>query len=355
MESTLNKSDIKELTKDELIEWFAERGMPSYRAGQVHKWLYLRQADSFEEMTDLGKALRQLLTENFGIHRLEVAQVQTSTDGTRKFLFKLADGHHIESVLIPSEDRRTLCISSQVGCRQACRFCLTAKGGFTRDLTAGEIIAQVRDINHLVGPEDAITNIVFMGMGEPLDNYDNVLRALAVITDGDFGLKISGRKVTVSTSGLVPVLERLGSEARANLAISLNATDDKTRDMLMPVNRRHPLAELLAACKAYPLAPREKITFEYILIGGVNDSDEDAQRLIKLLRPIKSKVNLIPFNEHEGCDFKRPSDERVNRFLSILLDSGFTAIVRKSMGRDISAACGQLSANQKKIAPTIAS
>lgn len=343
----MNTIDIKEYTTEQLIAWFKERGIQSFRAGQVHKWVYLRQADSFEEMTDLGKELRTLLSEHFTIDRLTVEKVQSSSDGTRKFLFGLKDGQFIESVLIPSEERRTLCISSQVGCAQDCSFCLTAKGGFTRNLTSGEIIAQVRDINHIVSPSNAVTNIVFMGMGEPLANYENVVRALAVITDGDFGLKISARKVTVSTAGLVPLLERFGTEARANLAISLNATDNETRSMLMPINRKYPIEMLLETCRNYPLAPRDKITFEYILIRDVNDSDADAKRLVKLLRPIPSKVNLIPFNEHEGSDFKSPTGERVNRFLSILHESGFTAIIRKSKGQDISAACGQLSANHK--------
>ncbi len=346
----MEKIDIKELTKAELVSWLEDHGLKKYRADQIHKWVYTHQSDDFEEMTDLGKKHRKLLSDHFTVGRLEQVAVETSTDGTRKFLFRLSDDQHIESVLIPGEERMTLCISSQSGCAQACEFCLTAKGGFKRNLTAGEIIGQVRDLKKLLEDTNTpLTNIVFMGMGEPLANYKNVVNALAVINDGDFGLKISARRVTVSTAGLVPKMEALGRDTRANLAVSLNATDNETRTRLMPVNRKYPMEMLLEACRTYPLAPRDKITFEYILISGINDSDEDARRLVKLLAPIASKVNLIPFNEHAESEFKCPSNNRVHRFLQILHDNGYTAIIRKSMGQDISAACGQLSANKGKL------
>lgn len=375
--------DIKELTRADLARWFEERNMRSFRAGQIFKWIYLRQAESFDEMTDLAKDVRALLKEHFYIPRLEIESTELSVDGTEKLLFKLVDGNYIEAVIIPQKDHFTLCISSQVGCTQGCRFCLTAKGGFVRNLTAAEILSQVRDARqHLLmrdrskyplveiedddsdvddissehdsgcesdrnensAPAGNIANIVFMGMGEPLANYDTVIKALETLTDTDFGLKFSPRRVTISTCGLVPEIRRLCMDTDANLAISLNATDDATRSMLMPINRKYPIKELLETCRSYKLKTRDKITFEYILIKGVNDSDADAKRLVKMLAPIKSKVNIIPFNPHAKSEFKRPSDAEVSHFVQILLDRQVTAIVRKSRGVDISAACGQLKA-----------
>lgn len=351
----MKKRDIKDFSRSELEAWLTDHRIAPYRAGQIFKWIYIRQADSFEEMTDLGKELRALLEENYTIPRLEKANVEISSDGTRKYLFRLADGEYTESVLIPGKDRKTLCISSQVGCAQGCRFCLTAKGGFKRNLTAGEITAQVRDILMDIPKEEgaaetekSFQNIVFMGMGEPLANLSQVLTALSVITDGDFGLRFSSRRVTVSTCGLVGRLAELGEKSQVNLAVSLNATDNATRSDLMPVNRTYPIESLLSALASYPLTQREKITIEYILMKGVNDSDADAARLIKMLRPLQVKINLLPFNEHAESDFKRPDEERVSHFLELLHDAGYTAIVRKSMGQDISAACGQLRANQIK-------
>ncbi len=339
--------DIKNYSRADLEKWFTDQGMRSFRAGQIFKWTYLRQADSFEEMTDLAKNLRQRLETQFTIPRLDIERTEVSADGTEKLLFRLTDGKYIEAVLIPQKDHYTLCISSQAGCRQACRFCLTAKGGFQRNLTCAEIVSQVRDARQYLKKkhEDIpLSNIVFMGMGEPLDNYDAVIKALSIITDSDYGLKFSPRRVTVSTCGLVPEILRLGRDTEANLAVSLNATEDATRTELMPVNRRYPMAELLAACRNYHMKPRNKITFEYILIKGINDTDEDAHRLVRLLAPIKAKVNLIPFNPHEKSRFQRPTPGDVSRFMQILLDRQVTAIVRKSKGDDISAACGQLKA-----------
>jgi len=247
-------------------------------------------------------------------------------------------------VLIPERDHYTLCVSSQVGCAQGCLFCLTAAGGFERNLTRGEIIAQVRDIKNELEDPRRLTNIVFMGMGEPLANYKNLVSAIGVITDTDAGLRLASRRVTVSTAGLVSRLSDLGRDTRVNLAVSLNATDNDTRDRLMPLNRTYPLEKLLEACRQYPPAPGRRITFEYILIRGVNDSESDARRLAKLLQPIRCKINLIPYNPHKGCDFDRPPEAVIQAFYNILFAKNYTVIVRRSKGQDISAACGQLKA-----------
>jgi 23S rRNA (adenine2503-C2)-methyltransferase len=342
MQKTL-KPDIKNLTKEQLIQWLQDHKIDSYRASQILKWIYHKQADDFEDMTDLNKSMRALLSDHFTINRLERLDTQTSRDGTQKYLFKLVDGCLIESVLIPERDHYTLCISSQVGCAQNCRFCLTAKQGFARNLTPGEIIAQVRDVAKEVEGPKPMSNIVLMGMGEPLANYRNVIHAIHIITDNDEGLRVSNRKVTLSTAGLIPKLLDLGKDTKINLAVSLNATDNETRNRLMPINRKYPIEDLIAACKDYPLPPTRRITFEYILIKDVNDSEKDAERLSRLLRPLKAKVNLIPFNEFEGGGYSRSDDRTVDRFQEILLKHHYTVVIRQSKGRDISAACGQLS------------
>lgn len=341
----MNKPDIKELTMDQIIAWLAEQAIEPFRASQILKWIYLRQADTFDVMTDLGKNIRSMLPNHFSINRLEKKCIETSRDGTRKYLFKLTDGKHIESVLIPEKNHYTLCISCQVGCAQGCMFCLTAKGGFARNLTKGEIVSQVRDVLRDMDDSKPLTNIVLMGMGEPLANYKNVISAIETITESNYGLKFSSRRVTVSTAGLADKLDDLGKDTKANLAISLNATDNRTRDMLMPINRKYPIEKLLDACKRYDLQPGRRITFEYILIKGINDSIKDANRLVKLLGPIKSKINLIPLNEHKGSDFLRPEEQAIYQFQEILLRNNYTAIIRQSKGQDISAACGQLRAN----------
>jgi 23S rRNA (adenine2503-C2)-methyltransferase len=344
MTAESSKIDIKDLSRQQLIDWLAAGGRRAFRADQILRWVYLRQTDRFDQMTNLGKTLRDEMQAAFDNPRLEMVHEVESTDGSRKRLLRLGDGQHIETVLIPEKDHFTLCISSQVGCHQGCRFCMTARGGLVRNLSAGEIISQVRDVQQQVHAQDGmvLTNIVFMGMGEPLANYANLVQALSVITDGDWGLKFSARRVTVSTAGLVPKLADLGRDTRVNLAVSLNATDDDTRTRLMPINRRYPIAELMAACRRYPLPPRRKITFEYILMRGINDSMADARRLVKLLRPIRAKINLIPFNEHPGSAFSRPGPDRIRDFQECLADHHFTAIVRHSKGQDIGAACGQL-------------
>lgn len=344
------KINIKSLTHDELEKQLVHQGFKKFRADQILRWIYEHHARSFDEMTNIGKLERELLASSFYIPIPKIIRTETSLDGTKKFLFELADAHTVESVLIPDETRQTLCISSQVGCRQACRFCLTGSQGFTRDLAAYEIVDQVLEISHILREEGmrGITNIVLMGMGEPLANFDEVLKALKLITSAS-GLGFSPRRVTVSTDGLIPEIEKLGrTGVKVNLAVSLNATTDEVRNRIMPVNKRFPIKELLAACKRFPLEPRRRITFEYVMLRGVNDSVEDAQRLSKLLRGLKCKVNLIPFNPFPGSEFKRPGDAAVRRFQKVLLDAHFTAPVRESRGRDISAACGQL--REKEVA-----
>ena len=342
------KTDIINLSLEGLADWLAGHRQKPFHAKQIFKWIYQKQADGFEKMTDLGKELRTLLSNQFFIGRLEKCKIDESVDGSKKYLFRLEDKEHIETVLIPEEGHYTLCISSQVGCAQGCRFCMTAKAGFVRNLSRAEIISQIRDVETDLPDKMLLTNIVIMGMGEPLANYDNVHSALETIIDGDFGMKYSSRRVTLSTVGLVPGLKKMGKESPINLAVSLNAADNKTREMLMPVNRKYPIEKLLEACRNYPLKSRRRITFEYILIRGVNDSPRDAERLAGLLKSVKAKVNLIPFNEHEGCDFKRPETSAILKFQDILIKRNFTTMIRHSKGRDISAACGQLRANYQK-------
>ena len=344
MASINKKANLLEITRDLLVDWLTDRKIAAYRADQIQKWIYLKQVDNFDLMTDLSKDIRSLLSKHFFVGRLESELIESSRDGSFKYLFKLDDGKRIESVLIPEKDHYTLCVSSQVGCAQGCRFCLTATGGFERNLTRGEIIAQARDIKNALGDEKRLTNIVFMGMGEPLANYKNLVSAIGILTDNDAGLRFASRRITVSTAGLVPKISALGNDTRVNLAVSLNATDNKTRDSLMPINRKYPLEKLLEACRQYRTAPGRRITFEYILIKGVNDSEADARRLANMLRSIRCKINLIPFNTHEGCGFERPSEATINRFQDILIGKNYTVMVRMSKGQDISAACGQLRA-----------
>ena len=337
-----SKTDIKNLTREDLARWFEDHGMRSFRATQVFKWLYLQQVDSFEQMTDLGRKTRELLSQNFLSERLSLNRVASSKDGSEKYLFEIGDGNLIESVLIPEKDHYTLCISCQVGCSQGCRFCLTAQSGLIRNLTPAEIISQVRDISHLTAGSRNLTNIVFMGMGEPLANYRNVIHALKVITDSDVGLKLSSRRITLSTAGLVSRMADLGKDTQINLAVSLNATDNDTRSRLMPINRKYPIEKLMEACTSYPLKNRKKITIEYILMKGINDTPEEAQRLARLLRPIKAKINLIPYNTYKGSHFECPDEPVISRFQDILIAGHYTVMIRRSKGQDISAACGQL-------------
>jgi 23S rRNA (adenine2503-C2)-methyltransferase len=334
--------DIKRLAPEVLAALLAEEGLRPFRTGQILRWVYQRQADSFDVMTDLSKSIRQRLGQRFAIPRLETVRVDTSADGSRKFLFRLSDGEHVESVLIPERGHSTLCVSSQVGCAQGCRFCLTAKGGLIRNLDRGEIIDQVRDVQRAAGAH--LTNIVLMGMGEPLANYRQVVSALRTLVDNETGFGFASRRITLSTAGLVPQLKRLGRDIPVNLAVSLNAVDNETRSLLMPINRRYPLEALIDACRRYPLRSGRRITFEYILIAGLNDRPLHAGRLARLLRGLRAKINLIPFNPHDASDFKPPEEPVIEAFQQRLMRHHYTTIVRRSKGSDISAACGQLRA-----------
>lgn len=334
----LSRIDLKDLSPTELESFLAGFGQARFRVGQLLRWIYQRGVVDFNAMSDLGKELREELSRRAVISDWSPEAVEESRDGTRKYLFRLSDGQTVETVRIPMEEgRTTLCISTQVGCAMQCAFCLTGTFGLVRNLSPGEIVNQVCAASR----DGAVGNIVLMGMGEPLHNLDNVVKALQILY-ADEGFGFGPRKVTLSTSGLVPEMQELGRRIRVNLAVSLNATTDAVRDQLMPVNRRYPLATLLAACRDYPLQPRQRITFEYILIGGVNDSIDDARRLVRLLHGIKAKVNLIPFNEHEGSALRAPTTAALEAFQSYLLDRGIVAIRRASKGQDISAACGQL-------------
>ncbi len=333
--------ELKGLDAPETEAWCAMQDLPAYRGRQIRQWLFKKLARSFEEMTSLPASLRLDLGEKALVDRLEPEEARTSADGTEKYLFRLDDGPLIESVLIPERDHLTLCISSQAGCAMGCRFCVTGARGLKRNLTAAEIVDQVVQVRRRMAEPDRLTNIVFMGMGEPLANYQAVVRAVHNLTADD-GLNFSHRRVTLSTCGLVPMIRRLGREARVNLAVSLNAADDETRSLLMPVNRTHPLSELMAACRDFPLPHRRMITFEYILMDGVNDAPEDARNLARLLRGLRGKINLIPLNPHRALDLNPSPPERIREFQEILAAGRYTAIVRKSKGRDISAACGQL-------------
>lgn len=334
---------IKNYTLKELEAWVESIGERRFRARQLFCHIYARRVRSWEECSDLSKMFRVQMEYGTHLDAIRLMEVRESGDGTRKYLWELPDGLTVESVLIPDAPRCTLCISSQVGCALGCKFCLTGAMGFKRDLTVAEIVDQVCQTMHHLDSGSRITNLVFMGMGEPLANYDAVVRSIQVLSDPE-GMAFSHRKITLSTAGLVPQLARLGKESPVNLAISLHAPNDELRSTLMPVNRRHPLAELMAACRKYPLAPRKRITFEYILLEGVNDEPEQARDVAGLLRGVKAKVNLIPFNPYPGSPFKQPSERRVSAFQEALLRAQLTVMVRQSRGADISAACGQLAA-----------
>ena len=336
------KPNIKDLSFKELIDFLLERKHPAYRARQVWQWLFQKRAISFDQMTNLALALRDELAQYFSIGRLQTLRKVEARDGTVKFLFGLNDGESIESVLIPETHRLTLCISTQAGCGLGCAFCATAVLGLKRNLSAAEIVEQVTEAARALSAEQRITHIVLMGMGEPLANYAQVVRALEILTDGDWGLGISPRRVTLSTVGLVPQIQKLMEETRVNLAISLHAPNDELRGQLMPINRKYPLKQVLDCCRALPLPRRKRITFEYVLLRGVNDSETDARQLATLLRGIPSKVNVIPFNPHPGSKYTRPADWETARFQMALCDAGVQVNVRRPRGDDIQAACGQL-------------
>jgi len=332
--------NLRSLRLSDIREWTERRGFETYRASQLAGWLYNRPPTELEDMTNLPAAFRAALAEDFDCSLPQLAHVSVSSDTTRKLLVGLHDGKVVESVLIPREERLTLCISSQVGCALDCQFCATARLGLLRNLEPAEIVAQVLHARVLATPEP-LTNYVFMGMGEPLANYDRLLRAIEIMT-ARWGLGISPRRITVSTAGLVPQLERLAADTAVNIAVSLTAARDELRDELMPINRRYPLERLMGACRRLNLPRRKRVTLEYVMLRDVNDSQRDAQDLVRLVHGIPVKVNLIPFNPFPGSRYERPTDESVDAFQRRLLASGVHATVRKSRGRDIEAACGQL-------------
>jgi 23S rRNA (adenine2503-C2)-methyltransferase len=342
--------DFSGLERHELEEALAELGLPRFRGRQIFQWIHQRGVTDFAQMTNLPQDLRAILAARATISEPALDTTQVSNDGTTKFLLRLADGRRIEAVYIPDTPAQTFCISSQVGCAMACGFCLTGKMGLLRHLSAAEMAGQVRVLARETGLTADAFNIVLMGMGEPLHNYDATMKALRILAD-DQGLAVPPRRVTLSTVGVLPGLQRLaGEEIMPNLAISLHATTDEQRDALVPVNRKYKLEDLMDVCRTFPLRRRSRITFEYVLLDQVNDTPDDARRLARLLDGIQGKVNLLPLNEADGIPFRRPSDERVNAFAKILADRGVTVSVRKSRGRDIRAACGQLLVETPKTA-----
>lgn len=347
--------DCKNLDQTGLVEFAESLDQPAFRGKQIMAWLYRPGIEKFSQMTDLAKSFRTLLSEHAVISKFASPALERSQDGSIKFGFLLSDGSIIESVLIPEVDRNTLCISSQVGCSMDCSFCHTGTMGFKRNLAPSEMVNQVCSIrdflsqepqDRLIGPRD-ITNLVFMGMGEPLNNLDNLLVALSILTDQK-GLDLAARRITVSTCGIVPKMRLLGEKSSVNLAISLHAVDDETRSMLMPVNRRYPIDQLLQACRDYPMKKRRRIMFEYMLIDGVNDTLNEARKLARILRGIPCKINLLSFNESDKKPFRSSSKERMLSFQNILREANYSVFIRSSRGADISAACGQLASELNK-------
>jgi 23S rRNA (adenine2503-C2)-methyltransferase len=336
------RPDLADLERAALEAALEATGHKPFHARQIFRWIYKHGMTDIDAMTDLSRDLRATLSRDFTLTTPALAHREKSVDGTEKVLLRLADGKHIESVFIPDTPAMTFCISTQVGCAMACAFCLTGKMGLVRNLTAGEIAGQVRVLANALDMRDKKFNIVLMGMGEPLHNYDETMRALRILADEN-GFDMSARRITLSTVGLLPALARLAKEeVMPNLAISLHAPTDLQRGELVPINKKYGVAEIINACRQFPLNRRSRITFEYVLLAGVNDSPHDAKRLAKLVAGVKSKVNLIPLNAAVGIPFERPSDEAIDRFAKIVADHGVTVSVRKSRGRDIRAACGQL-------------
>ncbi|MBL8922379.1 MAG: 23S rRNA (adenine(2503)-C(2))-methyltransferase RlmN [Myxococcaceae bacterium] len=339
--------DVASLSLEALEAFVQTLGEKPFRARQLYRWIHQRGATSFDEMTDLSKALRARLAETAVLRTVTKDLEQRSVDGTIKYRWKTHDGRLIESVYMPSPERRTLCVSTQVGCAMGCRFCATATLGLLRHLAPSEIVAQVHAVNREVRKSEGLetlrplTNLVFMGMGEPLHNFENVKTALELLESED-GPNFSARHITVSTVGLVPMIERFATETDVKLAISLNASSDEIRDQIMPVNKRWKIADLMEAVKRFPVKQGRRVTFEYVLMSGVNDTDEDARRLATLLEGVPAKVNLIQYNENPGLGFNTTADNRAERFRQILEASNVVALIRANRGRDIAAACGQL-------------
>jgi 23S rRNA (adenine2503-C2)-methyltransferase len=338
--------NLLDLDREGLEQLVLALGEPKFRAHQLMKWIHHRHETDFAAMSDLGKGFRARLSAIAEVRPPEVLFEGTSLDGTRKWLLGMDAGNAVETVFIPDRGRGTLCVSSQVGCGLNCRFCATARQGFNRNLSTAEIVGQVflaaRALGNVPHRERRITNVVLMGMGEPLLNFDNVVRAMNVMRD-DLGYGLANKRVTLSTAGVVPMIDRLAEACDVSLAVSLHAPDDELRSRLVPLNRKYPIEELLAACARYARArPRSAVTFEYTLIRGVNDAPDQARALVKLMRRLPSKVNLIPFNPFPGTEFERPDEATIRAFQKILLDAGVLATVRRTRGDDIDAACGQL-------------
>jgi 23S rRNA (adenine2503-C2)-methyltransferase len=348
------KTDVAGLSLAELTGFLVDAGEKPYRSVQLYRWIHQRGAVSFDELSDLPKSLREQLGQIATIVTVELDLAQVSADGTIKYRWRTGDGKLVESVYMPSPDRRTLCISTQAGCAMGCRFCATGTLGLARHLSASEIVGQVHAVNRdLVQREGhrtrrPLTNLVFMGMGEPLHNFEHVRRALELLQSED-GPGFSHRHITVSTVGLVPMIERFAQETSVKLAISLNASNDVVRDRIMPVNRKWNIEELLDAVRRFPAKQGRRITFEYVLLDGLNDSDDDARRLARLLQGLRAKVNLIPYNENPGLSFRASSPERAERFRELLAAARIDAFVRANRGRDIAAACGQLANVEKQL------
>ncbi|ALG70192.1 50S rRNA methyltransferase [Azospirillum thiophilum] len=342
------RKNLVGLSREELEAEMLSIGLEKFRARQLWHWIYHRGSTDFAEMTTLAKPVREKLAESHVVARPTVVTDLKSADGTRKWLLRMPDGQDVESVHIPEEDRGTLCVSSQVGCTLTCRFCHTGTQLLVRNLSAAEIVAQVMLARDMLGewpaPPDGrmLSNVVMMGMGEPLFNYDNVAKALKIVMDGD-GISISKRRITLSTSGVVPMMERCGQELNVNLAVSLHAVTDELRNIIMPINRKYPLRQLMDACRNYPgLSNARRITFEYVMLKGVNDSPADARALVKLLEGVPAKINLIPFNEWPGAPYERSTARAIQVFGDIVNNAGYASPVRTPRGEDIMAACGQL-------------
>jgi 23S rRNA (adenine2503-C2)-methyltransferase len=346
-----SQPDLANLERAELETALEARGHKRFHARQIFQWIYRRGVTDIAAMTDLSRDLRADLAHEFIVTTPEVVTRERSTDGTEKFLLQLGDRRQIESVFIPDTPSMTFCLSTQVGCAMACSFCLTGKMGLVRNMTAGEIAGQVRVLAGALDLRDRKFNIVLMGMGEPLHNYDETMRALRILHD-EHGFAMSPRRMTLSTVGVLPALERMAREPlMPNLAISLHAPTDALRGELVPLNRKYGVTDIIAACKRFPLSKRSRITFEYVMLAGVNDNPEDARKLAKLLSDVKSKVNLIPLNPAPGIPFERPSDAAIDQFARILAERGLLVSVRKSRGRDIRAACGQLIVKGQRRSP----